>query len=152
MAVRLSALRVGRPLPPRKIPGTLISVRGWVDPRAIVRLEGLGQLEKIPLLLSLIHIFLLKYCHGWLIITGLGLVDFIYWRHLLQSLLFTINDCLRLAPFWLDYDWLLICDSHLAYRYPRKCLLIILIHGNMFHIELVSKNQFLRKRVCQLVS
>jgi hypothetical protein len=38
MAVRLSALRAGRFLPPRKI-----SVRGWVDPRAIVRLEGLKK-------------------------------------------------------------------------------------------------------------
>jgi hypothetical protein len=45
MAVKLSALRVGLPLPSRKIPGTH-SVRGCVDPRAIVRLEGLGQLKK----------------------------------------------------------------------------------------------------------
>jgi hypothetical protein len=44
MAVRLSALRAGHPLHP----GTflvLISVRSWVDPKAMVRLEGLGQLK-----------------------------------------------------------------------------------------------------------
>jgi hypothetical protein len=45
--VRLSALRAGRPSPPP--PGrflVLISVRGWVDPRITVRLEGLGRLKK----------------------------------------------------------------------------------------------------------
>jgi hypothetical protein len=44
MAVRLSALRPGHILPP----GTflvLISLRDWVDPRAIVHLERLSQLK-----------------------------------------------------------------------------------------------------------
>jgi hypothetical protein len=45
MAVRLSALYAGSALPSKKIPG-LISVRGRVDHRTIVRLEGSGELKK----------------------------------------------------------------------------------------------------------
>jgi hypothetical protein len=44
MAVRLLALRTNCPLPPRFL--ALKSVRGWVDPRTLVRLEGLGKLKK----------------------------------------------------------------------------------------------------------
>jgi hypothetical protein len=42
MAVRLSALSAGRPLPPGRFL-VLISVRGSVNPCAIVPLEGLSQ-------------------------------------------------------------------------------------------------------------
>jgi hypothetical protein len=49
MVMRLSALRPGRPLPRGRIL-VLISVRGSVDPSAVVLLEGLGQLKKIHLI------------------------------------------------------------------------------------------------------
>jgi hypothetical protein len=52
VAARLSALCVSRFLPPGRFL-VLIFVRGWVDPWAIVRLEGLGKLKKIHLIQDL---------------------------------------------------------------------------------------------------
>jgi hypothetical protein len=49
MAARLSALHAGRHLPPGRFL-VLISVRDWVDPRTIVRLEGLGKLKNIHII------------------------------------------------------------------------------------------------------
>jgi hypothetical protein len=45
MAARLSALGAGRFLHPGRFL-VLVSVRGWVDPRSIVRQKGLGKLKK----------------------------------------------------------------------------------------------------------
>jgi hypothetical protein len=45
MVARSSALRAGRFLPPEKFL-VLIFLRGRIDPRAILQLEGLGQLKK----------------------------------------------------------------------------------------------------------
>jgi hypothetical protein len=45
MAARLSALHACRFLPPGKFL-VLISLRGWVNPKTIVWLEGLGKLKK----------------------------------------------------------------------------------------------------------
>jgi hypothetical protein len=60
MAARLSALRAGRLLPPGRFV-VLISIRGWVDPRARMLLEGLGQLIK-PMTSSEIEIFDFSAC------------------------------------------------------------------------------------------
>jgi hypothetical protein len=48
VTVSLSDLRAGRPLPPRGTFLVIIFIRGWVDPRAILRLERLGRSKKNP--------------------------------------------------------------------------------------------------------
>jgi hypothetical protein len=47
MAVRLSALRTGRPLSQED--SWYSFLLDWVDPNAIVQLEGLGQLKNKPM-------------------------------------------------------------------------------------------------------
>jgi hypothetical protein len=82
MAVKLPALRSGRSLPPERFL-ILISLRGWVDPRAIVRLEGLAEL-KYPMPLSGI-----ESATFWLVLEfNKSLPEYfvnIYWRHVAEG-------------------------------------------------------------------
>jgi hypothetical protein len=86
MAVRLSAPRAGRPLSPERFL-VFISVRGWVDPRAIVRLEGLDQLKN-PMTSSGIEpaTFRLVACWyhwlipSWYVLHGTIFIDRILWK------------------------------------------------------------------------
>jgi hypothetical protein len=72
MAVRFSALRAGHPLHLGWFL-VLISVRGWVVPRAILRLEGLDQLKNrmSSLIASTVYIGI-KHCASCLYCTTLN--------------------------------------------------------------------------------
>jgi hypothetical protein len=56
MAVRLSVLCAGLALPPWRFL-VLNSVREWMSPRAIVRLEGLGKLKKSDIIWNRTRVF-----------------------------------------------------------------------------------------------
>jgi hypothetical protein len=66
LAVRLSASLAGRPLPAERFL-VLISVRGWVDPGAIVRLEGLSQLQN-PMPLPEIETTTFRLVAWWILL------------------------------------------------------------------------------------
>jgi hypothetical protein len=83
MAVRLSALWASRPLPPVRFL-VLIPVRGWVYPKAIVRLEGLLKLKKStspwiePATFRLVAL-----CHNWIrcrVPHTIGTGEYKYWQ------------------------------------------------------------------------
>jgi hypothetical protein len=73
-----------------------------------------------------IYIYIYIYSHfsgvPWLIKTGSGLDDWFYWRHLLQSFVFTIttahNQWLSNSLHsWLNYECLLFCVTDLVLIY-----------------------------------
>jgi hypothetical protein len=131
MAVRLSALPTGCHLPPGRFLG-LISVRGWVDPRAIVWLEGLGQLKN-PMS---DHVY----------ITEDSILHF-YMRHFSQPFYFIIS--IRNLPNWLyrfhlpHYGWK---DASMLAHFESSwklwwedSLLIKVLHSMPFYCFVGSK-------------
>jgi hypothetical protein len=127
MVVMLSALRTGRiyRIYTQEILLVLISVRGWVDPRAIVRLEVFMSMKNsmTPSEIEPVTLwFVAQYLNHCATAVPVCNINFIKWLSLMTFHLLHINlgpcNCiqLRLRP------WVCYCHSAFAIKFVQKAL------------------------------
>jgi hypothetical protein len=124
MAVRLSSLRTGHPLPTGRFL-VLISVRGLVDLRTLMRLEGLGPLKN-PVTSSAMESATYRF------------------QQISETVLMLCRDCFPSHAFNS-----LFTDQPIIRCYMMRALKVTFSESQIYRIRVISSSHFLYKRFPQ---
>jgi len=159
---RLSALRTGRFYSQEILP-VLISLRGWIDPRATVRSEGFYANEKSVIVYMWLYLWLCScdyVCltvYLWLCICDCVSVTTYLWLCICDSVSVTMYPwlCICDCVFATVYLWVCICDcvSVTVYLWLSICDYVsVTVYLRLCTCECVSVTVYLRLCTCECVS